>query len=230
MRQSGHSQLTGFLAQAAIVCGLVLLLWPTSAHADVGRCVEHTVSDLAEQGVASLLTMTPADAPSTPALSLYDTEEVANETPCGDDPDTDPSSNFCFEDAQGQISTLPSLLAKWRGEQAANAVIDSMFAAVEPADDEADAAPVVVAESVEVEPEPADSEGQSCRSNPDECRSLPPAPPTLTVDVSTASARQLLYELQLPPSLSEDNPRAWAQLRIGPLHGHRDPPEEPPRA
>lgn len=235
MRQSGQLNLTGFLTQAALVCGLVLLLWPTSAHADIGRCVENSVSDLAEQGVTSFWTMTPSNVDSSPAVSLYETQPAANETPCGDDPDADPSSNFCFEDARGQISTLPSLLAKWRGEQAAGTVVDSMLAAMEQSDVQAEptfAEPnnPVAAESIDVEPEPADSDEQSCQNNPDECRSLPPAPPTLTVDVSTGAARQLLYGLRLPAALSEDNPRAWSQLRIGPLHGHRDPPEQPPRA
>lgn len=235
MRQSGQSHIKGFLAQAAIVCGFVLLLWPTSAHAEIGRCVENSVSDLAEQGVASFLTMTPA-TPETP-LSLQadadlgaDGQAAPAETPCGDNPDADPSSNFCFEDAGGQISTLPRLLAQWRAQQTANTVIDSMLAAMEQQADDADAKPAtpLTAESIDVEPEPADD--QSCHTSPDECRSLPPAPPTLVVDASAPAARQLVYASPILPRLTPDNPRAWAQLRIGPLNGHQDPPEQPPRA
>lgn len=229
MGQHHDTTYRGLFSRAALVFGLLVVLWPATSHAAVGRCME--VSDLADQGVETFilsgLSVEQTGPKEAPSGELTDLEDSAD-SPCGGDADADPSSNLCFEDADGQISTLPRLLAQWRGQQAAGAVVDSVLAAVDRA--EANQPEALAEASVEPPAMPAPSDGDSCSTNPDECRALPPLAPTVVIDVSTTPARAGFADFDIPVRLSDDDTRAWARLRVGPRLGHRDPPDQPPRA
>lgn len=210
----------------------------TGASAEMGRCF--AVSDLAERGIDPFMRSTSSDAAtgefevsgletSQVDIALEETPAtVDSDAPCSDDPDADPSANFCFEDAEGQISTLPTLLAKWRGEQAAAALVDKLDETI----DGGGAGDEPVAETtVNPAPQPEDGDDASCSDRPDMCRSLPPLPPTLVIDASASAARQDQFQRSIPPTtLSTDDQRAWARLKVRPTPGYRTPPDQPPQA
>lgn len=210
----------------------------TGASAEIGRCF--AVSDLAERGIDPFMRSTSSDAETgefeASGLETSQADVTPKETPatiesdapCSDDPDADPSANFCFEDAEGQISTLPTLLAKWRGEQAAEALVDKLNETI----DGGEANDELLAETtVSPAPQPEDGDSASCSDRPDMCRSLPPLPPTLVVDASAGAARQEQFQRSVPPTtLSTDDQRAWARLKVRPTLGHRTPPDQPPQA
>ncbi len=210
----------------------------TSGSAEIGRCF--AVSDLAERGIDPFMGSSSRDADSgeleASSLETGQADATLKETPatvdsdapCSDDPDADPSANFCFEDAEGQISTLPTLLAKWRGEQAAEALVDQLNETI----DGDDAHDELLAETtVSPAPQPEDGDDASCSDRPDMCRSLPPLPPTLVIDASASAARQDHFQRSIPPTtLSTDDQRAWARLKVRPTPGYRTPPDQPPQA
>ncbi len=230
MSQVIHSQSRGSWLRALLVGTLAVLCWPTSAFADLGRCVE--MHDLAEQGVETFV-MDQAPAAPSGQLSRADLDDLSEQAqqaaPCGGDDDADPSSNLCFEDADGQISTLPRLLTQWHARKAADAVVNSVFAAIAHTDVPANPRPRPERVSVPARPmHPRDND--SCTANPAKCRSLPPLAPTVTIDVATFAAHPVLHQTHIPIRLSTNQTRAWARLRIGPRHGHRAPPDKPPQA
>jgi hypothetical protein len=217
MRRTAHSHHRERLCKAAIACALALLLWPSSVAAEPGHCFD--LPDLAEQGLETFL-MSPAGEISS--RTEASTPEPISE-PCQGDAEADASSKFCFEDAEGPISTLPRLIAQWRGEQAAGAVTDSLLGDVAP---RAESIDLALTEASSPEPTPP-TEADACSTTLEECRALPPLPPTLVLEATPSAERERLYEVELLDHPTDDV-RAWARLRVGPRLGYHTPPDRPP--
>ena len=225
----GHRHTAKRWAGTCLAVALVVLCAPGLAQAGslagTDRCLD--VADLADRGVATFFEADESGAPDV-GQAHREAPEIT-EGPCGTNrADADPSSNVCFEDAEHPISTLPRLLAQWRAEKMANGVVDSVL---ENIDEAGGPVPLVVAESsadpVHV---PTPESNDRCTSNPSECRALPPLPPSLVIDAAGSSARLAQHLVTVLDLSTPDDTRPWAQLRVRPSDGHRDPPLKPPTA
>jgi hypothetical protein len=239
------------LAGVLMALGLCVTLWPSVSQAAtvMGRCIE--IGHLGEAGahgffVGDAQSFFADDAPSAaesdaPATAESMSTSAANSRvsdPCsqdwGSNSDADPSSNFCFEQADGQISTLPRLIAEWRGQKEAAAVVDSILLALDrdesapESESELMVGPVLVSISPAAAPPEDPSDELVCSTNPEQCHSMPPLL-ILTEAVFTAVVRVPLLEAEIF-HVEPSEPRAWAELRVGPQPGHRNLPEQPPRA
>lgn len=221
MNRAGRSHPAGIFSRVVALGLFAALCWPAAAAAESGQC--SNLEEMADYGLATTLWGHSGEISSTDARSDEVPGEV-RETPCEASEEADDrSASFCFEEADGQVSTLPSLLAKTRAEQKAGEIARA-------AADTAEPSPARLAETKASVPVDDSGDSASCSEEPDKCRALPPLPPTLTLEGSTASARDDARTLDTPVELTPDNPPAWARLRVGPNEGHSHPPDRPPGA
>ncbi|MFW5966682.1 MAG: hypothetical protein ACOCV2_04140 [Persicimonas sp.] len=222
MNQTARPHAASLIRRVFALAFGAVLCWPAIAAAETGQCGE--LEEMADHGVSSVWWADATEPSSTSAVETAEKQDVSSygrETPCEDSDEVDDSAEFCFEDADGQISTLPDLLAKSKARQQARELAGS--AAEQAAPDRLPVAETKATPPVE-EPEEADT----CGENPDECSALPPLPPTLVLEGSSAAARDVVRSLDPPVELSPEEKQAWAKLRVGPNEGHRDPPDRPP--
>lgn len=152
----------------------------------------------------------------------------SDDSPCTVD-DSDPASNVCLEAANSPISTLPRLIAEANGKETADSVVNSILDRIEHSDAEAPQVAVAITPSPDQQPVD-DGSRVACSTDSEECRSLPPAPPTLQVEASAAGNSNLLASIDLPDSPDEGDVDARAELRVGPEDGHERRPDRPPQA
>ena len=210
----------GPLLSAILLLGAALL-WPAVGFGATG-------SFLFPAGDGSCYDVKPLEAHSQRSSQATPAPDVeSSEPPCTVD-DSDPASNICLEAANSPISTLPSLIAKANGKETADGVVNSILERIERSD--ADAPQVDLAITPSPDPQPADDDSKvACSTDSEECRSLPPAPPTLQVEASAAGNSNLLAFTDLPDTPDDGGVNAWADLRVGPEDGHQRRPDRPPQ-
>lgn len=206
--------LSAFLLLAAA------LLWPA-----VGLGATGSFWFPADDG--SCYDVKPLEAHSERSIEATPAPDLESEDPPCTADDSDPASNVCLEAANSPISTLPRLIAEANGKETADSVVNSILDRIDQSD--ANAPQVAVALTPSPDPQPVeDGSNVACSTDSEECRSLPPAPPTLQVEAS-AAANNLLASIDLPDAPDEGSVNAWAYLRVGPEDGHQRRPERPPQ-
>ncbi|MFB6264008.1 MAG: hypothetical protein ABEL76_10355 [Bradymonadaceae bacterium] len=157
----------------------------------------------------------------------------ASETPCTGISNLE-SMNLCFERAGAPASVRPHLIANFQAEGLSDAVVDRALAAARADESERpNRAPAVVrvlSYNPAEPPSPRPSDDSCTAAAPENCKSVPPSPPTLSIDASFPSARNR--------SISIDSPPRAALLRavgpprhdpVGPADGWDSPPNRPPK-
>lgn len=222
MRQPLPQYATAGVWTSAIVLLAAALLWPSVGVASTG-----TFLFPADDG--SCYDVEPLKQHSTMGADLTRAAEpTPEEPPCTIADDADPSSNICLEAANSPISTLPRLLAEATGKETAEGVVDSILARID--ENGIDDHQVVVAVTSTPDPAPvSDGSTVACSTHSEECRSLPPVPPTLQLDASGPAARNIFSSSDLLDAPDEGRVNAWAHLSVGPRDGYERLPDRPPK-
>lgn len=212
---------------STLVLLAVAMFWPSLSFGATGNF-------LFPAGDGSCYDVEPLENHSTLGAPLTDVDDVAGQTetepvdsPCTVD-DSDPASNVCLEAANSPISTLPRLIAEANGKETADSVVHSILDRMEQNDLE----PVDVEVALTPTPEPTpvkDGSTVSCSTDSEECRSLPPVPPTLQLEASAPGARNIFSSIDLLDAPDDGRINAWAHLRVGPEDGHERRLERPPQ-
>jgi hypothetical protein len=212
-----NGRVTGVLVLLAAV-----LLWPSVSLGATG-------SFWFPAADGSCYDVKPLENHSTLGASVTPVSEVETEddTPCSVDDDADAASNICLEAANSPISTLPRLIAEANGKETADMVVESILERMERNDVDTEQVELAVTPSPDAAP--VDDATGACSTDTEECRSLPPAPPTLQLDGSSAAARHLLAAIELQDASDDERVNAWAHLRVGPQDGHQRDLDRPPQ-
>lgn len=254
------------LRASAIAAALMLLcvaavLWPAQAlaAAGLGRCVDAASYQTLAGAHGFFVDDNEIDADLLRELLSIDVGvdavTASAPRPCaggagGESGDADASSNLCFADASEPISTLPRLIAQWRGEQEAAEVVDSLLRALNlGGDDFLDAEvsddaglrraqallnePTLAAISLDplqrATPRPQPGEqGLSCATAAETCHALPPLLqlPDITAAVSLSPVHP---GFGVPTIDVPAAPPFWVDAAQGPRAGHARLPDQPPR-
>ncbi|MGM0558609.1 MAG: hypothetical protein ACQEVA_19645 [Myxococcota bacterium] len=199
----------------------VALLWPSMGFASGGNF-------LFPAGDGSCYDVEPLKNHGEFGSNVTEIADAQGEDPPCTVDDSDPASNVCLEAANSPISTLPRLLIETNGKETAESVVNSILARMEANDVRPDEVTVAITPS----PEPAPSGENSkvaCSTDSEECRALPPVPPSLQLDASAPAARELTRSIDLLDAPGQGRINAWAHLRVGPEDGHSQLPDRPPR-
>lgn len=206
--------------------------------AGVGRCGELSAFIIGDERAGAF---EPREQRLTSAVPLSQEAERSGgcELAAGEPLDADPASNLCFEDAGEPISTLPRLLAEWRGVREAAAVVGSILDVMDqdnehPAAAESVDAAARAAISLEALRSPGPSprplgDALSCTVSLDECDALPPL--IRLGDGATAAAVEPARDDESSHFGEQNSPQIlpWAALKIGPRSGYIQELEKPPR-
>lgn len=206
---------------SALVLLAAVLLWPSIGLGASGGF-------LFSAGDGSCYDVEPLVDHSAPSSRIKSDDADESEQPCSTDGESDASSNLCFEAANSQISTLPDLLAEANGREMAEDVVDSVVERM--ASNDVEPPQPVAAIMTSRGPDPSgDGSKVSCTTTSEECRSLPPAPPTIEFDASTPMAERDHPPVNLDDISDDDDVRAWARLDVGPSTGYERLPDRPPQ-
>lgn len=251
----------GLLTAALLMLCVATVLWPAQALAagGFGRCMDSASYQALAGAHGFFADDNEIDAQRLQELLVSDLAESEPAAPVarpcagvadGEPGEADASSNLCFADVSEPISTLPRLIAQWRGEQEAAEVVDSFLRALnlgaEPlADADLSEDPGTSDALARLhEPTPASSSQDSLQ------RALPrpqPADPSLSCSTAADACHALPPLLQLPdfsgavslipahpgfhvPEIEIlAQPPAWIAPLQGPRAGHTRLPDKPPR-
>ena len=211
-------------------------LWGADSSSASGSCVNHGI--LEHEGFVSLMSQGESSTAQKNASEISPAiqKQASLASDCLADSDgSKRSNNLCFEKSGVPASVVPQLLAKSRALEQSENVVDVARAIVDAqaggSDRESETRRVVASRKgpVGTIPPSQPNPKSSCTAQPDNCRSLPPVPPSLDVEASGAAP-------QLPdesPEFSESDDPAdevpAGSSRVGPSDGHASPPLKPPR-
>ena len=223
-----------------VVLALCVVVAPRNASAKLSHetlwgdsgsttCVNHV--ELERNGYVSLMSRTTVrsetseEAPVTRSTRSKASRAVG----CLDDSDgSNKSNNLCFEKAGVPASVVPQLLAKARALEETKRVVEAARALV---DGESATNEVVASREgpVGTIPPSQPNPENSCTAHPDNCRSLPPLPPTLTVEAPAIAPNVTDSDYEFPADSEPDDVSIPERLRVRPEDGFSSPPFKPPR-
>jgi len=140
------------------------------------------------------------------------------------------SNNLCFEKAGVPASVVPALAAKAKALDQTETLVDQARELIGldevPTSDRRVASrthPIAIA------PPSQPNRDESCTARPDSCHSLPPLPPTLTVDATATAPYLPAASPEIPAADRRDDTAIPERLRVFHADGYRSPPLKPPR-
>ncbi len=142
------------------------------------------------------------------------------------------SNNVCFEQAGVPASVVPTLAAKVRGLQESEQAIEQATAMIGldgPVSSQEQSTTSRL-DSFQFVPPPSPSPDNSCTVDRQErCRSLPPLPPSLTLEASATAPYISDRDPDFPEPRPSDETAPLDHHEIRPSDGYSSPPLKPPR-
>ena len=141
------------------------------------------------------------------------------------------SNNLCFEKAGVPASIVPTLAAKADALDQTATIVDRAreligLESVAPSSKPLASRTGPIGTVPPSQPDP----DNSCTKRPASCRSLPPLPPTLSVDAMATAPHMPATTPSIPTADRPHNEAIPERLRISHSEGYRSPPLKPPRA
>lgn len=216
---------------AALAAVALCLVLPRLAHADLSHetlwggagptsCAQSTFESYVDQ--QSSAKRAPATDKSKATLAAECLDAAPDQSA--------ESNNLCFEKAGVPASVVPALAAKAKALEKTDALVDRARGLIGvTGEGNADRRVASRIDPIGVaSPSQPDSD-DSCTARPESCRSLPPIPPTLSVD-AMATAPQPTAAIPAIPEAERPNDDAIPErLRISHSDGYGSPPLKPPR-